>query len=212
MKLTDDLKNNFIDLMKKISSDDGVKEKLDAILNNLETKYNKKFKLISYGDRYDKFDEEICILVHPEEDEKLVFKASGNNENIFKDDYLERKVFTEIEKNVEKEFQNKSYNSDVKISAVINRTLTKEEKVEEYISKDHFLIAMLVVDSKEAYDDIENVIKKIKDKYKGIRIKVFAYLLDSENFQRYKKYSNESQAMSQAMIRKYMPIQNKVII
>ncbi len=212
MKLTDDLKNNFIDLMKKISSDDGVKEKLDAILNNLETKYNKKFKLISYGDRYDKFDEEICILVHPEEDEKLVFKASGNNENIFKDDYLERKVFTEIEKNVEKEFQNKSYNSDVKISAVINRTLTKEEKVEEYISKDHFLIAMLVVDSKEAYDDIENVIKKIKDKYKGIRIKVFAYLLDSENFQRYKKYSNESQSMSQAMIRKYMPIQNKVII
>jgi hypothetical protein len=77
MKLTDDLKNNFIDLMKKLSSDDGVKEKLDAILNNLETKYNKKFKLISYGDRYDKFDEEICILAHPEEDERVVFKASG---------------------------------------------------------------------------------------------------------------------------------------
>ena len=212
MKLTDDLKNNFIDLMKKLSSDDGVKEKLDAILNNLETKYNKKFKLISYGDRYDKFDEEICILAHPEEDERVVFKASGNNENVFKDNYLERKVFTEIEKNVEKEFQDNNYNSDVKISAVIKRTIEKEEPVEEYISKDHFLIAMLVVDNKEAFEDIENVINRIKDKYKGIRIKVFAYLLDSENYTRYKKYSNESQTMSQAMIRKYMPIQNKVII
>lgn len=211
MKLTDELKSNFIDLLKKLSRDDGVKEKLDAILNNLETKYNKKFKLISYGDRYDKFDGEICILAHPEDDEKVVFKASGNSENVFKDDYLERKVYTDIEKEVEKEFQNRNYNSDVKISAVIKRVLEKEETVDEYISKDHFLIAMLVVENKEAFEEIEDVIDKIKDKYKGLKIKVFAYLLDSENYERYKKYSNESQAMSQAMIRKYMPTQNKVI-
>lgn len=211
MKLTDELKNNFIDLLKKLSRDDGVKEKLDVIINNLETKYNKKFKIISYGDRYDKLDGEICILVHPEDDEKVVFKASGNSENAFKDDYLERKVYTDIEKEVEKEFQNRNYNSDVKISAVIKRVLEKEETVEEYISKDHFLIAMLVVDNKEAFEKAENVIDIIRGKYKGIKIKVFAYLLDSENYNRYKKYSSESQAMSQAMIRKYMPAQNKVI-
>ena len=211
MKLTDELKSNFIDLLKKLSRDDGVKEKLDAILNNLETKYNKKFKLISYGDRYDKFDGEICILAHPEDDEKVVFKASGNSENVFKDDYLERKVYTDIEKEVEKEFQNRNYNSDVKISAVIKRVLEKEETVDEYISKDHFLIAMLVVDNKEAFEKAENVIDIIRDKHKGIKIKVFTFLLDSENYTRYKQYSNESQAMSQAMIRKYMPTQNKVI-
>ena len=57
MKLTDDLINNFIDLLKKISRDDGVKEKLDAIINNLEMKYNEGFELVSYGDRYDKLDE-----------------------------------------------------------------------------------------------------------------------------------------------------------
>ena len=139
-------------------------------------------------------------------------KHLGNNKEEYEDNYLERKVFTEIEKNVEKEFQDNNYNSDVKISAVIKRIIEKEETVEEYISKDHFLIAMLVVDNKEAFEDIENVINRIKNKYKGIKIKVFAYLLDSENFTRYKKYSNESQTMSQAMIRKYMPIQNKVII
>lgn len=211
MKLTDELKSNFIDLLKKLSRDDGVKEKLDAILNNLETKYNKKFKLISYGDRYDKFDGEICILAHPEDDEKVVFKASGNSENVFKDDYLERKVYTDIEKEVEKEFQSRNYNSDVKISAVIKRVLEKEETVDEYISKDHFLIAMLVVDNKEAFEKAENVIDIIRSKHKGIKIKVFTFLLDSENYTRYKQYSNESQAMSQAMIRKYMPTQNKVI-
>ena len=70
---------------------------------------------------------------------------------------------------------------------------------------------MLVVDNKEAFEKAENVIDIIRDKHKGIKIKVFTFLLDSENYTRYKQYSNESQAMSQAMIRKYMPTQNKVI-
>ena len=211
MKLTDDLINNFIDLLKKISRDDGVKEKLDAIINNLEMKYNEGFELISYGDRYDKLDEEICVLVHPKKDKKLVFKASCNNENVFKDNYLERKVFTEVEKNVEEELKKDNYNSDVKISAVINRVLEKEETVEEYISNDHFLIAIIAVDNRESYNEIEKIIDEIKDKYKGIKIKVFVYLLDNENYGRYKKYSNDSQNISQAMIRKYLPIDYKVI-
>lgn len=211
MKLTDDLKNSFIDLLKSISRDDGVKEKIDAIINYLEMKYNEGFELISYGDRYDKLDEEICVLVHPKNDNKLVFKASGNNENVYKDNYLERKVFTEIEKNVEKELKKDNYNSDVKISAVINRVLEKEETVEEYISNDHFLIAIIAVDNRESYNEIEKIIDEIKDKYKGIKIKIFVYLLDNENYGRYKKYSNDSQNISQAMIRKYLPIDYKVI-
>ena len=211
MKLTDDLKNSFIDLLKSISRDDGVKEKIDTIINYLEMKYNEKFELISYGDRYDKLDEEISILVHPKNDKKLVFKASGNNENVYKDNYLERKVFTEIEKNVEKEFQKEKFSSDVKISAVVNRVLEKEETVEESISNDHFLIAIIAVDNRESFEKIEKIINIIKHKYIDIKIKVFAYLLDNENYGRYKNYSNKNQKMSQAMIRKYLPIDYKVV-
>ena len=170
MKLTDDLKNNFIDLMKKLSSDDGVKEKLDALLNNLETKYNKKFKLISYGDRYDKFDEEICILAHPEEDERVVFKASGNNENVFKDNYLERKLFTEIEQNVEKQIL--PLRSNVKISAVIDKKLEKEVTLLEYIKDEHFLIAMVIVDSQEAFQNMDKVLIDIRDIYPNLKIRI----------------------------------------
>ena len=74
---------NFEELEKDFSAtiDDVVSgkvaiEQINKIITHLRIKYNKEFIPISYGDRYDKLNEDITIIAFPVDNSKILFKAS----------------------------------------------------------------------------------------------------------------------------------------
>ena len=136
-------------------------------------------------------------------------KHLGNNKEEYEDNYLERKLFTEIEQNVEKRIL--PLRSDVKISAVIDKKLEKEVTLLEYIKDEHFLIAMVIVDSQEAFQNIDKVLIDIRDIYPNLKIKLFVYLLDEDKFDNYIEYSKVNTEVTKAVIRKYLPKMEKIL-
>ena len=145
-------------------------------------------------------------------------KHLGNNKEEYEDNYLERKLFTEIEQNVEKRIL--PFRSDVKISAVIDKKLEKEVTLLEYIKDEHFLIAMVIVDSQEAFvivdsqeafQNMDKVLIEIRDIYPNLKIKLFVYLLDEDKFDNYIEYSKVSTEITKAVIRKYLPKIEKIL-
>ena len=139
----------------------------------------------------------------------MYLKHLGNNKEEYKDNYLERKLFTEIEQNVEKRIL--PFRSDVKISAVIDKKLEKEVTLLEYIKDEHFLIAMVIVDSQEAFQNMDKVLIDIRDIYPNLKIKLFVYLLDEDKFDNYIEYSKVSTEITKAVIRKYLPKIEKIL-
>ena len=136
-------------------------------------------------------------------------KHLGNNKEEYEDNYLERKLFTEIEQNVEKRIL--PFRSDVKISAVIDKKLEKEVTLLEYIKDEHFLIAMVIVDSQEAFQNMDKVLIEIRDIYPNLKIKLFVYLLDEDKFDNYIEYSKVSTEVTKAVIEKYLPKMEKIL-
>ena len=136
-------------------------------------------------------------------------KHLGNNKEEYKDNYLERKLFTEIEQNVENQIL--PLRSDVKISAVIDKKLEKEVTLLEYIKDEHFLIAMVIVDSQEAFQNMDKVLIDIRDIYPNLKIKLFVYLLDEDKFDDYIEYSKVNSEITKAVIRKYLPKMEKIL-
>ena len=136
-------------------------------------------------------------------------KHLGNNKEEYEDNYLERKLFTEIEQNVEKRIL--PLRSDVKISAVIDKKLEKEVTLLEYIKDEHFLIAMVIVDSQEAFQNMDKVLIDIRDIYPNLKIKLFVYLLDEDKFDNYIEYSKVNTEVTKAVIRKYLPKMEKIL-
>ena len=139
----------------------------------------------------------------------MYLKHLGNNKEEYKDNYLERKLFTEIEQNVEKQIL--PLRSNVKISAVIDKKLEKEVTLLEYIKDEHFLIAMVIVDSQEAFQNIDKVLIDIRDIYPNLKIKLFVYLLDEDKFDNYIEYSKVNTEVTKAVIRKYLPKMEKIL-
>ena len=136
-------------------------------------------------------------------------KHLGNNKEEYEDNYLERKLFTEIEQIVEKRIL--PFRSDVKISAVIDKKLEKEVTLLEYIKDEHFLIAMVIVDSQEAFQNMDKVLIDIRDIYPNLKIKLFVYLLDEDKFDNYIEYSKVSTEVTKAVIEKYLPKMEKIL-
>ena len=139
----------------------------------------------------------------------MYLKHLGNNKEEYKDNYLERKLFTEIEQNVENQIL--PFRSNVKISAVIDKKLEKEVTLLEYIKDEHFLIAMVIVDSQEAFQNIDKVLIDIRDIYPNLKIKLFVYLLDEDKFDNYIEYSKVNTEVTKAVIRKYLPKMEKIL-
>ena len=139
----------------------------------------------------------------------MYLKHLGNNKEEYEDNYLERKLFTEIEQNVEKRIL--PLRSDVKISAVIDKKLEKEVTLLEYIKDEHFLIAMVIVDSQEAFQNMDKVLIDIRDIYPNLKIKLFVYLLDEDKFDNYIEYSKVNTEVTKAVIRKYLPKMEKIL-
>lgn len=136
-------------------------------------------------------------------------KHLGNNKEEYEDNYIERKLFTEIEQNVEKRIL--PLRSDVKISAVIDKKLEKEVTLLEYIKDEHFLIAMVIVDSQEAFQNMDKVLIDIRDIYPNLKIKLFVYLLDEDKFDNYIEYSKVNSEITKAVIEKYLPKMEKIL-
>ena len=136
-------------------------------------------------------------------------KHFGNNKEEYEDNYIERKLFTEIEQNVEKRIL--PLRSDVKISAVIDKKLEKEVTLLEYIKDEHFLIAMVIVDSQEAFQNMDKVLIDIRDIYPNLKIKLFVYLLDEDKFDNYIEYSKVNTEVTKAVIEKYLPKMEKIL-
>ena len=136
-------------------------------------------------------------------------KHFGNNKEEYEDNYIERKLFTEIEQNVEKRIL--PLRSDVKISAVIDKKLEKEVTLLEYIKDEHFLIAMVIVDSQEAFQNMDKVLIDIRDIYPNLKIKLFVYLLDEDKFDNYIEYSKVNSEITKAVIEKYLPKMEKIL-
>lgn len=139
----------------------------------------------------------------------MYLKHLGNNKEEYEDNYLERKLFTEIEQNVEKQIL--PLRSNVKISAVIDKKLEKEVTLLEYIKDEHFLIAMVIVDSQEAFQNMDKVLIDIRDIYPNLIIKLFVYLLDEDKFDDYIEYSKVSTEVTKAVIEKYLPKIEKIL-
>ena len=139
----------------------------------------------------------------------MYLKHLGNNKEEYKDNYLERKLFTEIEQNVENQIL--PFRSNVKISAVIDKKLEKEVTLLEYIKDEHFLIAMVIVDSQEAFQNMDKVLIDIRDIYPNLKIKLFVYLLDEDKFDNYIEYSKVNTEVTKAVIRKYLPKMEKIL-
>ena len=139
----------------------------------------------------------------------MYLKHLGNNKEEYKDNYLERKLFTEIEQNVEKRIL--PFRSDVKISAVIDKKLEKEVTLLEYIKDEHFLIAMVIVDSQEAFQNMDKVLIDIRDIYLNLKIKLFVYLLYEDKFDNYIEYSKVNTEVTKAVIEKYLPKMEKIL-
>ena len=136
-------------------------------------------------------------------------KHLGNNKEEYEDNYIERKLFTEIEQNVEKRIL--PFRSDVKISAVIDKKLEKEVTLLEYIKDEHFLIAMVIVDSQEAFQNMDKVLIDIRDIYPNLKIKLFVYLLDEDKFDNYIEHSKVNTEVTKAVIEKYLPKMEKIL-
>lgn len=139
----------------------------------------------------------------------MYLKHLGNNKEEYKDNYLERKLFTEIEQNVENQIL--PFRSNVKISAVIDKKSEKEVTLLEYIKDEHFLIAMVIVDSQEAFQNMDKVLIDIRDIYPNLKIKLFVYLLDEDKFDNYIEYSKVNTEVTKAVIRKYLPKMEKIL-
>ena len=142
---------------------------------------------------------------------KWCLKLLGNNKEQYEDDYLERKIFTEIEQNVERIFSENNLNSNVKINDVIDRRLADEIDVNQYLKEEHLLIAMVVVNESSAFELIDEVLKKVKIEYPDLKLKTFIYLLSKDNYDRYIKYVTENEEITRAMIRKFMPIKERIL-
>ena len=139
----------------------------------------------------------------------MYLKHLGNNKEEYEDNYIERKLFTEIEQNVEKRIL--PFRSDVKISAVIDKKLEKEVTLLEYIKDEHFLIAMVIVYSQEAFQNMDKVLIDIRDIYPNLKIKLFVYLLDEDKFDNYIEYSKVNTEVTKAVIEKYLPKMEKIL-
>ena len=71
-----ELRKDFFNMLDSINSDKNVETQINKIIDYLQHKYNKEFVPISYGDRYDKFDDDITILAFSQDAPQVVFKAT----------------------------------------------------------------------------------------------------------------------------------------
>lgn len=72
----EEIKKDFSDMTNDLANGKGIDVQIKKIINYLQVKYNKEFIPISYGDRYDKLNDDITILVYPKDDSRVMFKAS----------------------------------------------------------------------------------------------------------------------------------------
>ena len=72
----DELEKDFSETIDNVVSGKLLKEQVNKIITHLRSKYNKDFVPISYGDRYDKLNDDITIVAVPKDNSQIVFKAS----------------------------------------------------------------------------------------------------------------------------------------
>ena len=125
------------------------------------------------------------------------------------DNYIERKVFTEIEQNVEKRIL--PFRSCVKINSVISQKITNEVTASDYIQEEHFLIAIIIVDNEEAFENVDKILLDLKKDYPKLKIKSFTYLLEKEKFDDFIDDFKESIEITKAMVVKYLPKKEKIL-
>ena len=68
----EEIKKDFSDMTNDLANGKGIDVQIKKIINYLQVKYNKEFIPISYGDRYDKLNDDITILVYPKYDSRVM--------------------------------------------------------------------------------------------------------------------------------------------
>lgn len=103
------------------------------------------------------------------------------------------------------------FRSYIKINSVINKKITKEITASEYLREENFLIAMIIVDSEQAFNDVDKVLLDIRKDYPELKMKSFTYLLEKEKFDRFIDDFKESIEITKAMVVKYLPKKEKIL-
>ena len=203
----------FNELLHRVTSKDNIDKQVQKIEDYLKNKYGEEFEVLRYGDREDKYNDDIKIICKSKSNPDVIFYAKGNSLGEFDDNYCDRYVFTELEQSIKKEFANNNYDINVKIDNTIKNKLDNKIQLVDYIktNSDQLFLAYIVIKGEIASDVVWNAINAVKSSYPGIKLKSFVYRMNPTNFENYCKFSNSNESTSRTIIQKYLPSKVEVI-
>ena len=200
-------------LIRSATSKEFLDKQIDDIVDYLQRKYNEQFEVLRYGDRDDKYNDDIKIICKSKSNPDVVFYATGNSSKKYEDNYCSRLILTELEQSIKNEFKNHEINANVKIDNAIKKKINMKMTLKQYIEsgEDQVFLGYIVLEGEVQSSIVKQTLDNVKSNYPGIKLRAFVYRMNSTNFENYCKFANSVESTSRTIIQKYLPSKVEVI-
>jgi len=189
----------------------------EKIVKQLAEKYNEKFIIKKMARQYGVGDfDNIKAICSPENNNKINFEITYNmiNEKIEDDEYFIKNTCYELEDFIIKNLNDIKKEAIVKVEIFGKRNLEKKYSVEEFTSEYSScnFLATIVIKGSISEDELNNVFKNLKNRYKNLYLKTLIYTFGKESFDVLYNETKDFPKISQTQIKEKSPNNMYIII
>lgn len=186
-----------------------------SITDKLKDKYNEEFCVKLIGNRFGtSTDDTVTTFCFPKNDESLLFTATLNKEEtILEDDYYIKKLTTEIQENIKKQFKKYTQSVVAKAELMGLNRLNENMDVLDFIDKykDTNFLAYIVCSENVLDQDLMDIYVEIEKLYNNINLRTLIYFIDESKFEEFYELSNKIPSVTETIINKYNVKNEKII-